>query len=142
MRAIAAPPVLTRWFLDRPVGVKIGAALGTLTIVAVGVTGLAADRIGQLRDAEGGLYTDPVLPLTELSEIQRSFQGDRARIIQYAIADVATRQDLRTELAERRGDIQDQIDAYRPKAVDADSFAEFEKQLDTYYTMAEQQLFP
>src|SRR4051812_9366190 len=142
MPAFAPPPVLTRWFLDRPVAVKVGTALGLLAVVAVGLTGVAADKIGQLRDAEQVLYTDTVLPLTELSEIQRSFQGDRARVIQYAIADVATRQELRTELTERRGDIQDQIDTYRPQAVDAEAFAEFEAQLGTYHSMAEQQLFP
>jgi methyl-accepting chemotaxis protein len=140
MRASRFSPL--GWFTDLPVGVKVATSLGTLAVVAAGVTGVAADRIAQLRDAEQVLYTDTVLPLTELSEIQRSFQGDRARVIQYAIADVATRQELRTELAERRGDIQDQIDAYRPRAVDAEAFAEFEAQLDTYYAMAEQQLFP
>ncbi|MFD2091257.1 methyl-accepting chemotaxis protein, partial [Blastococcus deserti] len=142
MRPLPAPRRPAAWFLDRPVGVKVGAALGTLAVVAVGITGLAADRISHLRDAEQVLYTDTVLPLTELSEIQRSFQGDRARVIQYAIADVATRQELRTELAERRVDIQEQIDAYRPKAVDAASFAEFEKQLAAYYELVEEGLFP
>jgi methyl-accepting chemotaxis protein len=132
----------TGWFLDRSIGVKVGSSLATLAVVAVGVTGLAADRIGQLRDAENVLYTDTVLPLAELSEIQRSFQGDRARIIQYGIADAATREELKTELAERRVDIQEQIDGYRPKAVDADAFAAFEAELDAYYTMAETQLLP
>ncbi len=142
MRAIPVPRAATRWFLDRPVGLKIGTALGTLVVVAVGLTGLAADRIAALRDAEDVLYSHTVLPLTELSEIQRSFQGDRARVIQYGIADAATRAELRTDLAERRTEITGQIEAYRPHAVDAESFAEFEKQLGAYYAMAEQQLFP
>ena len=142
MPAFAAPRAATGWFLDRPVGLKIGTALGTLAVVAVGLTGLAADRIGQLRDAEHVLYNDTVLSLTELSEIQRSFQGDRARVIQYAIADVATREELRTELSERRLEIQALIDAYRPRAVDDASFAAFEEQLATYYALAEEQLFP
>ena len=142
MRSIPLSRPATAWFIDRPVGVKVGTALGTLAVVAVGITGLAADRIGHLRDAEQVLYTDTVLPLTELSEIQRSFQGDRARVIQYAIADAKTRKELRTELAERRVDIQAQIDAYRPKAVDDASFAEFEKQLAAYYELVEQGLFP
>ncbi len=142
MTALPDVRALTGWFTDRPVGLKVGTALGTLALVAVGMTGLAADRIAQLRDAEHVLYTDTVLPLTELSEIQRSFQGDRARVIQYGIADVATRQELRTDLAERRKDITDQIDAYRPKAVDTASFAEFEKQLAASYALAAQTLFP
>jgi methyl-accepting chemotaxis protein len=142
MTAVPSARALTGWFTDRPLGVKVGAALGTLAVVAVGMTGLAADRIAQLRDAEQVLYTDTVLPLTELSEIQRSFQGDRARVIQYGIADVATREELRTDLTERRAEITAQIEAYRPKAVDTESFAEFEKQLAAYYALAEGTLFP
>ena len=142
MTALPDVRALTGWFTDRPVGLKVGTALGTLAVVAIGMTGLAADRIAQLRDAEHVLYTDTVLPLTELSEIQRSFQGDRARVVQYGIADAATRAELRDDLAERRKDIQAQVDAYRPQAVDTAAFAEFEQQLAAYYSMAEQQLFP
>jgi methyl-accepting chemotaxis protein len=142
MRAVVLPRAASGWFLDRPIGVKIGTALGTLAVVAVGLTGLAADRIAQLRDAEEVLYSHTVLPLTELSEIQRSFQGDRARVVQYGIADAATRAELRDDLAERRKDIQAQVDAYRPQAVDTAAFAEFEQQLAAYYAMAEDQLFP
>ena len=142
MRAPTVPRAAPGWFLDRPVGLKIGTALGTLAVVAVGLTGLAADRIGQLRDAEQVLYSDTVLPLTELSEIQRSFQGDRARVIQYGIADVATREELRTELAERRIEIQALIDAYRPRAVDEAAFGEFEEQLAAYYALAEAAAVP
>ncbi len=142
MPALPSTRALTAWFTDRPVGLKVGTALGTLAVVAVGMTGLAADRIAQLRDAEQVLYSDTVLPLTELSEIQRSFQGDRARVIQYGIADAATREELRADLTERRVEITEQIEAYRPKAVDVESFAEFEKQLAAYYALAEGTLFP
>jgi methyl-accepting chemotaxis protein len=109
MRASRLLRSSTGWFLDRSIGVKVGSSLATLAVVAVGVTGLAADRIGQLRDAENVLYTDTVLPLAELSEIQRSFQGDRARVIQYGFADAETRATLRDELRQRRLEIQDEL---------------------------------
>jgi len=142
MPRFAPPPVLTRWFLDRPVAVKVGAALGLLAVVAIGLTGVAADKIGQLRDAEQVLYSDTVLPLTELSEIQRSFQGDRARVIQYGFADAGTRATLRDELAERRLEIQALLDRYRPGAVDPTAFGTFEEQLAAYYSLVETKLFP
>jgi methyl-accepting chemotaxis protein len=78
-------------------------------VVAIGLTGVAADKIGQLRDAEQVLYSDTVLPLTQLSEIQRSFQGDRARVIQHGFADAETRATLRDELRQRRLEIQDEL---------------------------------
>jgi methyl-accepting chemotaxis protein len=133
---------LRRWTVDRPIAVKFGAAVLALALVAVSVAGLAAIRIAALRDSGEAMYSRTVVPLTELSEIQRSFQGDRARVIQYGIADADTRAELRTDLTDRRGDITDQISAYTPDAADPASLAEFEKQLAAYYTLAENTLFP
>jgi methyl-accepting chemotaxis protein len=40
------------WFADRPVGFKIGATVGLLGIVAVGLTSLATNRMSQLSDQQ------------------------------------------------------------------------------------------
>src|SRR4051794_36839382 len=77
------------WFADRPIGVKIGATVGLLGVVAVGLTTLATERMSGLSDSQQAMYTDSVVPLQELGAIQRSFQGDRARYISYALVDVA-----------------------------------------------------
>ncbi|QNG36616.1 methyl-accepting chemotaxis protein [Geodermatophilaceae bacterium NBWT11] len=130
------------WTADRPIAVKIGTAVLALALVAVAVATLAAVRIGSLRDSADVLYRDTVVPLTELSEIQRSFQGDRARVVQYGIADEATRAELRTDLTERRAEITAQIEGYRAAAADPAAFAAFTEQLDTYYALAEDTLFP
>ena len=102
------------WFTDRPVAVKLAAVVGTMASVAGLIAVLALNGVDELHDGEQRLYSEVVEPMDTLGAIQRSFQGDRARVIQYAIADVATRQELRTELTERRGDIQDQLVPVRP----------------------------
>ncbi|SCX43989.1 methyl-accepting chemotaxis sensory transducer with TarH sensor [Klenkia marina] len=131
-----------RWAADLPIAMKIGAAVVTLALVAVGLAVLATVNIGSLRDSGQTLYRGTVVPLIELSEIQRSYQGDRARVIQYGIADADVRAELRTDLTERRGEIEDLITAYAPAAADPDSFQQFRTQLEAYYDLAENTLFP
>ena len=64
------------WFADRPIGVKIGAAVAVLAVVSVAMTVLAVLRIGSL-DAAATRINDNVVTLADLADIQRSWQGDR-----------------------------------------------------------------
>jgi methyl-accepting chemotaxis protein len=130
------------WVADRPVAVKIGATVGLLGLVAVGLTGLATARISDLRDDQQTLYTGRVEPLTQLSGVQRSFQGDRARYITYIAVDAASRTALLTELAERQDTLQDQLAAYEPVATSPAEFATLTADLDDWYAVATQQLVP
>jgi methyl-accepting chemotaxis protein len=129
------------WFADRPIGVKIGAAVAVLAVVAVAMTVLAVLRIGSL-NAAAARINDNVVTLSDLAEIQRSYQGDRARYTQYGLADPQTRAALRTELAERRQTLEGQLDAYAEVAVNKEAFATFRTHLDDYYAIADGQLVP
>ena len=130
------------WAADRPVGVKIGATVGLLGLVAVGITSLATVRMAGLSEQEELLYTDSVQPLTAMFTIQRSFQGDRARYTGYPEVDDATRQSLVVELAERREELQAELDAYEPKASSPASFATLSGDLESWYRVATDQLLP
>ncbi|WP_138758470.1 methyl-accepting chemotaxis protein [Modestobacter altitudinis] len=130
------------WAADRPVGVKIGATVGVLGLVAVGLTTLATVRMGDLSDQQDALYAESVEPLTELSGIQRAFQGDRARYITYPQVDAAGRQALLTELAERRDDLQQKLDGYEPLATSPAAYATLTGDLDDWYAVATGQLVP
>jgi len=126
---------------NRPLGLKIGAAIGLMAVAAL-VTGLlAVQRIGSLRDGQAQLYTENVAPMVVLGEIQRAFQGDRARITQYGMADDETREVLRTELTERRLEIQALIDDYAPFEIDPAGMADFRTKLDAFYAASEGTLF-
>jgi len=130
------------WAADRPVAVKIGATVGVLALVAVGITSLATARLAELSEQEELLYTGSVEPLTELFTIQRDFQGDRARYISYPGVDGATRQSLLVELAERQQDLQAQLSRYEPLASSADSYATLVGDLEAWYQVATEQLVP
>jgi methyl-accepting chemotaxis protein len=130
------------WFTDRPVGAKIGAALAVLAIVAVGITGLAVQRIGTLADAGDTLYEDSIVPLNLLGEAQRTFQGDRSRNNIYGFVGEATRADLRVELTARRAQFREQLDAYSATLKNAADFAPVLDAADAYYATVDQQLYP
>ncbi|SDY46931.1 methyl-accepting chemotaxis protein [Modestobacter sp. DSM 44400] len=130
------------WIADRSVAVKIGITVGLLGLVSVGLTGLATARIGAMSDQQQALYSQSVEPLTQLSDLQRSFQGDRARYITYPLVDDAGRAELRTELAKRQDTLQQQLAAYEPLATSPDEFAALTEQLDSWYAVATQQLVP
>src|SRR3954470_1695896 len=130
------------WFADRPVGVKIGAALALLAVVAVGLTVLAVQRIGVLSSAQEDLYQHHVVTFEDLANLQRAYQGDRARNITFTVADEATRAQLKQELAERRTDINAKLDAYAATTEDPQTFATFRADLGHYYDVVDTQLFP
>jgi len=132
----------SRWFADRPVGVKIGAALAVLAIVACALTVLGVQRIGTLADAGDILYEDSIVPLNELGEAQRTWQGERARNNMYGFIDDAARAQLRTELDERRQLFGEQVEAYVATLGNPADFDAVQGAIDAYYVVVDQQLRP
>ncbi|MGY1729171.1 methyl-accepting chemotaxis protein [Geodermatophilus sp. SYSU D01062] len=129
------------WFADRPVGVKIGAAVAVLALVAVAMTVLAVNRLSAVQDAAARI-NDNVVRLSDLANIQRSWQGDRSRYNTYPIADAQQRAALRADLTERRDTIDGQLDAYAEVTVNKEAFEEFRGTVEDYYTIADTQLLP
>ncbi|NKX91872.1 methyl-accepting chemotaxis protein [Sanguibacter hominis ATCC BAA-789] len=125
----------------RPLGVKIGAAIAVMALAAI-VTGLlAVFQINKVASGQQYMYTHNVQPMVTLNDIQRSFQGDRARVVQYGIADTATRAELRTELVERRAEVEALIEQYRPFTINAAAFDSFATGLAAFYDEADGTLF-
>ncbi|SDP65770.1 methyl-accepting chemotaxis sensory transducer with TarH sensor [Klenkia soli] len=131
-----------RWFTDRSVSVKIGAVVAVVCVLAAALTGLAVSRLSYLRAEINDIYDGHVVQLAALGELQRAYQGDRARYAGYALLDDADRQTMVSELADRRTDITQKIEDYGPLAKDASAWAQFRSDLTTYYTIATQQLVP
>jgi methyl-accepting chemotaxis protein len=129
------------WFADRPVGMKIGAAVAVLALVALTMTVLAVSRINSL-EAASNRINENVGTLADLSDIQRSWQGDRSRYNSYGLVDAQARVALRTDLAERRETIDAQLDAYAEVTVNREAFEVFRGHVDEYYAVADGQLLP
>jgi methyl-accepting chemotaxis protein len=129
-----------RWFVDRSLAVKLAAVVATMALVAVAISVIAVRGAQELRDGENRLYREMVQPMDTLGAIQRSFQGDRVRIIAYSVSDAETRATLRTELTARRETLQDLVADYTGREADAASWAAFTEALTVYYATADQQL--
>ncbi|WP_340696813.1 methyl-accepting chemotaxis protein, partial [Cellulosimicrobium funkei] len=127
---------------DRPVLVKILTSVLVMVVVTAVITAVALVSMRQLRSDADEMYRGNVTPLQQLTEIQRAFQGDRARVVQYGIADAETRASLLDELVERKVDLEAQIEAYRPNAVSQTDVDALVAALDAYYAAAEGELFP
>ncbi|WP_370444366.1 methyl-accepting chemotaxis protein [Blastococcus sp. TF02A-30] len=136
----SSPRHRRRWFADRPIAVKLAAVVATMGLVAVAIAVLAVNGAHALRDGEARLYQENVRPLDTLGAIQRSFQGDRVRVISYNVADSATRASLRESLAERRQELDALVEEYDGKEADEASWAAFQTALDGYYAATDQQL--
>jgi methyl-accepting chemotaxis protein len=138
----ASPTTRRRGLRDLPVGVKIAATVGSLALVAVLVSVLSVVRLGQLAATTEDIYAGSVEPLGLLTEIQRSFQGDRARHLMYATADAEGRAALLDELAERRVELDTMLDEYAPMASSTQGLDQLLATLDDYYTTVEEQVLP
>ena len=130
------------WFGNRPVAVKIGAAVAVLAIVAMGLTGLAVQRISTLAQAGATLYTDSIEPLERLGEAQRTFQGIRSRNNLYGSVDAATQADLRTDLDARRTQFEQEVGVYVDELGNPADFAPVQEAIDTYFAVVDQRFYP
>src|SRR5215213_4744150 len=137
-----AAPRRSGWFADRPLAVKLGTTVGLLGLVAVGLTGLATVRMSELADQQQTLFDESVTPLNDLAGIQRAFQGDRARYIEYPQLAADDRQAMLAELAERQTDLQAKLAEYEPLASSPDNFTTMTGDLDAWYAVATTELVP
>ena len=137
-----APTVRRRSVTDLPVGLKIATAVGSIALVALLVSLLSVVRLTQLAATSDAMYEDTVRPLGLLTEIQRTFQGDRARHLQYAPADAEGRATLLEELETRQADLQTLLEDYAPMASSEAQMAALLAAMDDYYTTAQEQVLP
>ncbi|GIG37531.1 methyl-accepting chemotaxis protein [Cellulomonas pakistanensis] len=106
------------WFAGRPVAVKIGAIVAVLTAVAAVMGVLAIAGVQRLGAGQAALYEQDVRPLDMLDEVQRTLQGSRVRVNQYAFTPAADRPALADEIAAREDTLADLLEEYEPLASD------------------------
>jgi len=130
------------WFSGRPVGVKIGAAVGLLAVVVLATNALAVQRISALRAHQETIYAENLLPLNALAEVQRAHAAYRVRTLEYAVSDRERRAELRTQMAEKTDDLQAGLGDYQPFVVDREAMDTFTATRARYVDLVETQLLP
>jgi methyl-accepting chemotaxis protein len=140
MRLATNDRTYLRWFTDRPLALKLGSVVGLMALVACVISVVAVNGVHELRGGELRLHQEVVEPLDTLGAIQRSFQGDRVRIVSYNVADAETRATLRTNLDERQTELQALLAEYDGHQADDAAWTAFNDGLVAYYAMAEDEL--
>jgi methyl-accepting chemotaxis protein len=129
-------------FADLGVNTKILASVGVAAAAAVtiGVTGVVQLQV--LNDKSQTMYEQNVAPLTNLSSIQRTFNGLRARYLEYGGASSATRKTLLTEIDDKKASLTQEIAAYRSMASDPATIDVFATKSAALVQTADSELLP
>ncbi|MGY1811321.1 methyl-accepting chemotaxis protein [Blastococcus sp. SYSU D00820] len=130
------------WLADRPVGVKLGAALGLLAVVGLTTAAVAAEQVTSLSDSQHAMYEEHIAPADQLATVQRDLQGIRARVLQYGVAAPDVRATLRQEVEDRYAQFEDGLAAYRPHAQEPAAVDALGEEAEAFVDAATTQLFP
>ena len=131
----------TRWS-DRSIVTKIMVAVGVMAVAAVLAGGVGAASLATVDRQSSELYESNVVPMQYLSDVQAMFQADRARTLQYGVANADTRAELEADLEESLAALQELVARYAPYAIDAEDVETLAFGVETYHAMARSGLFP
>jgi methyl-accepting chemotaxis protein len=136
------PSRIGDWFAGRPIGVKVGAAVGLLAVGVLASNALAVHGISALRDDQEAIYTENLLPLNALAEVQRAHAAYRVRTLEYAVSDEERRAELRIQMREKAGDLEAGLADYEPFVVDHEAMDNFAAARAEYVELVETALLP
>lgn len=131
-----------RVWADRSIVTKIMVAVSVMAVAAVLAGAAGVISLAQVDRQAAELYDEDVVPMEMLSTFQQGFQADRARIIQYGVADEATRGVLLAELKESLADLEANISEYSAFAIEAKDADTLAFGLRNYHSTARAGLFP
>ncbi|MCV2492028.1 HAMP domain-containing protein, partial [Geodermatophilus sp. YIM 151500] len=141
-----SPSTTTRrrggWFAGRPVGVKIGAAVGLLAVVVLGTNALAVQRISEMRNHQATIYEENLLPLNSLAEVQRAHAAHRVRTLEYAVSTPERRIELKEQMEEKNADLAAGLEAYEPYITAPEAMETFLATREEFLGLVETELFP
>ncbi|MBB3677432.1 methyl-accepting chemotaxis protein [Modestobacter versicolor] len=142
MSSTALPSRRLGWFTDRPIGVKIGAAIALLVIVVAGTNVLSISRMRDMRAVQEQIYTENLKPLNSLAAIQRAVAAYRSRVLQYPVYSVADRPEILAQAQEKLADLQAASDEYEPYVVNQAAVDTFEASFAQLVQLNETRMVP
>jgi methyl-accepting chemotaxis protein len=142
MSNAASPARWTRWFTDRPLGLKIGAVLALLVVVVAGTNVLSISRMREMNAVQEQIYTENLQPLNSLAAMQRAVAAYRSRVLQYPVYSVAERPEILAQAEEKLADLKAASAEYTPYIVDQGSAATFQASFQKLVEINRTQLVP
>ncbi|MDG6109281.1 methyl-accepting chemotaxis protein [Dactylosporangium aurantiacum] len=78
---------MSRWLADRSLRTKIAAAVGLMAVVAVLVGMAAVDRMAQMNRAAEALYTQGLVPVRQIDQVQIDMERTRRDLLNHALSE-------------------------------------------------------
>ncbi|MCL2455900.1 MAG: methyl-accepting chemotaxis protein, partial [Micrococcales bacterium] len=120
-----------RWFMDRPIMVKMLSLLGLMAVLAVVISVVADRQMTTLATDQSRIYDEATVALGELNHFAIGVAADRA-----AIRGLPTTTDLDRSVAalnSQRAERFEQIQEYEPLASSPENFGNLETALSSYW---------
>lgn len=129
-----------RWFVDRPIAVKLAVVMGVMAMVAVITAAVSLTGTNALAVSAQAMQRDRAQPLVTLGAIENSFQSDRVRVLTPQAPDEVTAARVRQELIERQDTLGQLLAAYEGREADAPAWDQVVEAFGAYYDNARNQL--
>ncbi|QXG74257.1 methyl-accepting chemotaxis protein [Modestobacter sp. L9-4] len=142
MSNAASPSRRSGWFLDRPLGVKIGAVLALLIVVVAGTNVLSISRMRSMNAVQEEIFDENLRPLNSLAAMQRAVSAYRSRVLQYPVYTVADRPKITQEAQGKLDDLKAASAEYTPFIVDQTAAATFQTAFQQLVEINRTQLVP
>jgi methyl-accepting chemotaxis protein len=130
------------WFADRSIAVKILATVAFSATIGVVLAVLATSRIDDLASGERDVYDHSVVSFADLDDIQETYEALRQGYTAYFLADTATRNGLKPQLAAGRTKLDAQVAAYAKRTRQPQQFAALTRDMAAYLKLSDDQLVP
>jgi methyl-accepting chemotaxis protein len=136
---LAVPPArrgLTRWLADRPVGVKILAAVGVAALAAVATGIVGVTQMSSIKSSTHALYTDGYVPVEKLADLRRVTQLSRVALLSHGLAteDAAMRR-YEQAIAQHDAAWDEQLAALREEQLDGTNTALLDTAAESWATL-------
>ncbi|WP_435298404.1 methyl-accepting chemotaxis protein [Timonella sp. A28] len=139
---MSTPPKIHKSWTDQPIFIKIATGAIAMLVAAFIALGIAFKALDDSHHRVDELFTSSVQPIEMLAALQRTYQGDRARVIQYTFSPEDLRSTLQSELREREAERAASLNAYEPHKTSQENFDAILVAFDDYYAVAYNDFFP
>ncbi|MCL2089959.1 MAG: methyl-accepting chemotaxis protein [Micrococcales bacterium] len=128
--------------MDRPLMVKLMSLIGLMLVVAMAITVVAAQAMGDLSDEQQEMYEETLVPLVSLNDMALELANVRATAQGSTRLEPGEVDDVVSRMAEYQALVDDALEEYEPHASSAAGFAELQAEFKNYFTLFQQQVVP
>ena len=133
---------LARWFADRNVGTKIGAAVLVCVAFLAVQGGNDYLRLGQLASSSEQIYTQGAQPLGELDVARTAVSSMRQRVLLHVAGPVSDKDRREREIVEFDALFDKSVDAYGTHSADSTTLAGYREAVATYREFRDGTILP